>query len=534
MPISRECDRVGEEKLQHSARSGTLAIDLGSTTTVVAFQAEDADRAQLLDLPPISRRSGEVPSLVWTRAGDAPLVGQQVIESGLADLQDPRLATDFKRAIGSETGNRDAENAGEQLLQQIWSHLPEQGRLRRLVLTAPVERYRSYRQWLLQACERLPVEEIALVDEPTAAALGAGLPAGARLLVVDLGGSTLDLALVALEGGEGKAAPIAQLLRLQGRSLGDASCQKLRTARVLGKAGLRLGGRDIDRWIVGRCYPDLKPSQAALNAAERLKCRLSDRELPENQVLSESFTNSPEEVERMMQLSRRSLDELLQDQGLDEALAQLLETTMTGGRQHGCDLDGLQGVVAVGGGAQMPWLRRWLALHTQPAPLLTPPPVEAVALGALQLTPGVSVRDVLNNGVSLRVWDQRSHRHRWHPLFVAGQPWPSSAPLELRIAASRPEQTELELVLGEPSADGRHDVVFIDGMPTLRRRDAGETTHQTWEDPELVLPLDPPGDIGEDCLKLELRIDSDAQLIVEITDLRTGLTLPSRRLGTVR
>ena len=45
---------------------------------------------------------------------------------------------------------------------------------------------------------------------------------------------------------EGRAAPIAQLLRLGGRSLGETSRQKLRTARVLGKAGLRLGGRDID------------------------------------------------------------------------------------------------------------------------------------------------------------------------------------------------------------------------------------------------------------------------------------------------
>ena len=36
--------------------------------------------------------------------------------------------------------------------------------------------------------------------------------------------------------------------------------------------------------------------------------------------------------------------------------------------------------------------------------LLTPPPVEAVALGALQLTPGVAIRDVLQHGVSLRFW----------------------------------------------------------------------------------------------------------------------------------
>ena len=115
MPIGRECNRVGEEKLQHSAHPGTLAIDLGSTTTVVAFQAEDANQAQLLELPPISRRPGEVPSLLWRPEQAEPLVGQQVIESGLADRQDPRLATDFKRAIGSDSGNRDAEQAGEQL-----------------------------------------------------------------------------------------------------------------------------------------------------------------------------------------------------------------------------------------------------------------------------------------------------------------------------------------------------------------------------------------------------------------------------------
>ena len=52
----------------------------------------------------------------------------------------------------------------------------------------------------------MDVDEVALVDEPTAAALGAGLAAGSRLLVVDLGGH-LDLSLVALEG-EGRAAPL--------------------------------------------------------------------------------------------------------------------------------------------------------------------------------------------------------------------------------------------------------------------------------------------------------------------------------------
>ena len=42
---------------------GTLAIDLGSSTTVVVFQKENGQPPELLDLPPISRAPGEIPSL---------------------------------------------------------------------------------------------------------------------------------------------------------------------------------------------------------------------------------------------------------------------------------------------------------------------------------------------------------------------------------------------------------------------------------------------------------------------------------------
>ena len=524
---------MGEEKLQISAIAGTLAIDLGSTTTVVAFAAANERSPRLLDLPPISQRVGEVPSLLWL-SDESPLLGMQVIEAGLADQDDPHLARDFKRHIGcteeidSQDKGDQAARAGALLLAGIWSLLPQQLRVERLVLTAPVETYRSYRSWLLEACAALPVGEIALVDEPTAAALGAGLPPGARLLVVDLGGSTLDLALVALQGGEGKAAPIAQLLRLGGRQLGDSSRQRLRNAEVLGKAGLRLGGRDIDRWIAAACCPDEPPLPALLNAAERLKRRLSDPDLAEQTVLEETSNGAP------LRMSRRQLEALLEERGLADALRQLLEATLTGGRRHGCDLTELDAVVAVGGGAQLPWLRRWLEDNTAPAPLLTPPPVEAVALGALSLTPGVSIRDVLQHGVSLRIWDQRSQQHRWHPLFVAGQPWPSPQPFELVLAASRDEQAELELVFGEPSAERRFSVIEVNGVPTLQREEEGDLRHQPWPDATVSLPLDPPGRAGEDCLQLRLQVDADARLQASVTDLRTGRCLPDLSLGHVR
>ncbi len=86
---------MGEEKLQHSAqRGGTLAIDLGSTTTVVAYQGSTSATADLLNLPAICIRAGEIPRLAWY-ATQRPLIGRQVLESGLNDTVDSRLHRDF-------------------------------------------------------------------------------------------------------------------------------------------------------------------------------------------------------------------------------------------------------------------------------------------------------------------------------------------------------------------------------------------------------------------------------------------------------
>ncbi|MDP6851685.1 MAG: Hsp70 family protein, partial [Prochlorococcaceae cyanobacterium ETNP1_MAG_8] len=78
-------------------------------------------------------------------------------------------------------------------------------------------------------------------------------------------------------------------------------------------------------------------------------------------------------------------------------------------------------------------------------------------------------------------WDQRSNRHHWHPLFIAGQPWPTTDPLELVLAASQIDQLELEVVLGEPDSQESYEVIYIDGMPTLRASSA-ERRIDHWPD----------------------------------------------------
>ncbi len=515
---------------------GTLAIDLGSSTTVVAWQ-DPQGPAGLLALPPYS--CGDpcvVPSLLWLETPDSerPLVGRQVLDAALADGEHPGLCRDFKRRIGAEGpapqgGWPSAERAGALLLESLWRALPAERVPERLVLTAPIETYRGYRAWLQRASRDLEVPELALVDEPTAAAIGAGLPPGSRVLVVDLGGGTIDLSLVALEGGEGRAAPIAQLLRFAGRDLARSG-QALRCARVIGKAGLALGGRDIDRWIVDHLCPEVPVDGALLGLAEQLKCQLSEAsEARQIQALPGSF--------RELHLTREAFERLLEERGLLLQLDGLLEGVLAAARREGLGLGEIDAVLPVGGSSRIPVIRRWLQSRCPGVALRGERPVEAVAMGALALTPGVRVRDVLARGVSLRCWDRRSGRHRWHPLFVPGQSWPTDQPLELVLACSRDGQDQLELVLGEPLPEQRAEVVFEAGLPVLRERPAGAAPVRPWPTPPVVIPLASPGRRGVDRLRLQFRIDAEAQLVVEIHDLEEPAAADAgatQRLGPVR
>jgi molecular chaperone DnaK (HSP70) len=518
--------------------AGTLAIDLGSTTTVVAYQGAVDQGPQLLELPPLSCTDPAViPSLIWRASGgsSSPLIGRQVIDAGLLERGEAGLHRDFKRWIGAGTspqqpGQLSPEQCGQVLLEQIWQRLPAALQPERLVLTAPIDSYRGYRQWLLEASANLAVPEVALVDEPTAAAIGAGLPPGSRVLVLDLGGGTTDLSLVALQGGEGRAAVMAQLLRFGGRDLND-SRQALRTATVLGKAGLALGGRDIDRWIAEALQPQAPLSTALLSACERLKCALSNSDTALALALwSPTGDGTPLEL----RLQRRQLEELLERRGLLPLLDELLEQVLASARAAGVEAGDIDAVLPVGGSSRIPLLRRWLQERLPGVPLRGERPVEAVALGALRLTPGVAVKDVLTRGVSLRCWDQRSGEHRWHPLFVPGQTWPSDQPLSLRLACSRPQQTELELRLGEPSQEQRSEVVYVEGLPVLRRRPAGSAAVEAWPGPAVALPLTPPGEPGDDRLELRFAIDGQGILQLQGTDLLSQRPLTPVAHGPVR
>ena len=519
---------------------GTLAIDLGSSTTVVVFQKENGQPPELLDLPPISRAIGEIPSLIWksSEKEESYLIGQQIIDLNLINEKENNLSQDFKRWIGSTEiepiydSKITPEKAGEILIHSIWEKVSQKVNIKRLVLTAPVDTYREYRTWLVNVCNSLEVKEIALVDEPTAAAMGAGLEPGSTLLVLDFGGSTIDMSIVALEGGEGQASPIAQLVRFDGNNLEGKSTQVLRTAKVLGKSGLRLGGKDIDRWIFHHLLPEENPTNSSLRKAEELKCELSNTNIKETLVITKKVNNIQNE-EKFLKLSKKGLEELLIEKGLLKSIEKLFIQTINSAKRNSFELKDLDSVVLVGGGSRIPLIKNYLSDICNSIPFLTPPPIEAIALGALHLTPGVQIKDVLNKGVSLRCWNKKNEKHIWHPLFLAGQTWPTNKPLEIILAASINSQLSIDLIIGEPQEEGSNEIIYTNGLPTLKTIESKDKIKKI-NNTIISIPVDPPGEIGQDCIKLIFNINDNCQLEVEGVDLRNNKEITKQNLGEIR
>jgi molecular chaperone DnaK (HSP70) len=124
----------------------------------------------------------------------------------------------------------------------------------------------------------LNFNQVRLIDEPTAAALGYGLTGNQTLLVLDFGGGTLDWSLVQLTTPEDRP-PLGFILKWGRKTMAQDTPQTVRTAKVLAKAGENLGGADIDNWLV-EYFQQQQPVEATpvvQRLAERLKIQLSQQ-----------------------------------------------------------------------------------------------------------------------------------------------------------------------------------------------------------------------------------------------------------------
>ncbi|ABA20196.1 Heat shock protein Hsp70 [Trichormus variabilis ATCC 29413] len=525
-----------------------IAIDFGTSNTVIARWNPVTQQPETITLPGLSIQQSLnpplIPSLVYVEDANQAkiLIGQQVRDRGLDLKGDTRFFRSFKRGIGADIQGFlpeldgqivTFEQVGQWFLTEVIQQLaPLEGGLDSLVLTVPVDSFEAYRYWLGQVCQALPVEQVRMLDEPTAAALGYGLADQEILLVVDFGGGTLDLSLVQLnKSAQTNTKPVGFLLKWGNKSLAEESKQKTKTARVLAKAGQNLGGTDIDNWLVDYFTKTqgLAVSPLTTRLAERIKIQLSTQ----NQA-SEVYFDDENFESYELELNRDTLESILKEHSffeqLDDAMANLLQQA----RRQGIELADINAVLLVGGTVQLPAVQTWVKQYFQPDKIRCEKPFEAIAQGALQLSQGVEIKDFLYHSYGVRYWDRRNQRHSWHSIIKAGQGYPMTQPVELVLGASLENQPSIELILGELGTETGGTEVYFDGDRLITRRlDTGVTSVKPLNDKEgarTIAQLTPPGFPGSDRIKILFQVDEQRFLRITVEDLLTNDTLLENQL----
>ena len=525
------------------------AIDFGTSNTVVVRWNPVSQQPETLALGDLSLKLAEnpplIPSLLYVEnaAAQKVLAGQTVRDRGFDLSSDSRFFRNFKRGIGAEIQGFlpeldgqtvTFEQAGEWFLTSVIQQLQAiDPNLDALVFTVPVDSFEAYRLWLTQVCKSLQVEQVRLLDEPTAAALGYGLENQGTLLVVDFGGGTLDLSLVKLEGSSQGSHPAQKpvgFLLKWGKKVLEDSAQRPKLARVLAKAGQNLGGADLDNWLVDYFAKTqgLVASPLTLRLAERLKVQLSQQlEATEVYFNDETFESYE------LQLDRDRFSQILTEHQFFERLDDSMNQVLQQAQRQGLTIDQIDAVLLVGGTAQIPAVKAWIEGYFPPEKIRSEKPFEAIAQGALQVSQGIEIKDYLYHSYGIRFWDRRNNRHGWHPIVKQGQPYPMPNPVELLLGASTENQPSLELVIGELGAETGNTEVFFDGDRIITRKVASnQPTVKPLNDQaeaRTIAQLTPPGYPGSDRVKILFRVDAERFLRITVEDLLTGRTLVDDR-----
>ena len=514
--------------------SGTLAIDIGNTNTVIAFQDQKDTNSVLVEIPNITSSPGVIPTAVWFEPSKTIKIGISALKMRYNSNSDIFFHSNFKRLIGNPIEKikqkkfLNPSESGEKFFKFLWVNIPKEYEIKRLVLTAPIDTYKGYREWLVNLCKDISVDEIALVDEPTAASLGIDVPFGSKIMTLDIGGSTIDMNIVKIEGGEGKSGPIAELLKFKGNDVSSISKQKLRCAEIISKTGSKIGGQDIDQWIVDYFIPDNK-CEANLLKAEEIKCKLSSSIVKENEYPIKLLIQ--ENKEKEFHLSKEIFEKIIIENNLINHLNSLLKDLLNQARGKFCTVDDLSAIILVGGGTQIPLIKEWITQKISKIEIKSPPPIESIALGALAMTPGVKIKDILTKGLSIRLFNRREQKHFWHPIFYKGQTWPTENPFKLVLQASQNNQKVFEIIIGETKKEREYDVIFENGLPKLSEVQSQEKIIQ-WDKKPFKVVIENVSNIGEDNLTLFFKINKKADLSVKCFDIKDEL-LGEYNLGNI-
>lgn len=350
-------------------------IDLGTTnSTIACCRGGDVRLFQSTELMNVT------PSVVYVSRSGRMLVGKKAYDNWVADPQNTQA--EFKRWMGysdrltfpASGKNLSAEELSAEVLKAVRADVQRQNQesVTAAVITVPAAFGSLQCEATGRAAKLAGIEQAPLLQEPIAAAIAHGASPSAasqRWLVFDLGGGTLDIAVVSTRNGR------LAVLEHQGDN--------------------RLGGKDIDRAIAEAfllhplsqsfSLPDARQDAKAhdrlmrglIRQAEHAKIALSTATETTVDLFDIGDDADGKPIEATITLKRKDVDKQIEP--LIDRCIGLAERALAGARVAKGDLNK---ILLVGGPTQMPIVRS--ALEARIAPRLdhSQDPMTVVARGA--------------------------------------------------------------------------------------------------------------------------------------------------------
>lgn len=317
--------------------SNDLSIDLGTANTLIYVR----DRGIVLNEP----------SVVSIRIHN----GQKTVTA---------VGSDAKRMLGRTPGNISAIRpmkdgviadfqVTEKMLQHFIHKVHENSFIRpspRVLVCVPCKSTQVERRAIRESVMGAGAREVRLIEEPMAAAIGAGLPVdqASGSMVVDIGGGTTEVAIISLSG-------------------------------IVYSESVRLGGDRFDEAImthVRRNYGSLIGDATAERIKKEIGCAYASKEIREIDVRGR---NLAEGVPRSFTLNS---DEILE--ALQEPLSAIVQAVKSALEQSPPELASdiaESGLVLTGGGALLRDLDKLLSEETGLPVIVADDPLTCVARG---------------------------------------------------------------------------------------------------------------------------------------------------------
>ena len=343
-----------------------IGIDLGTTYSCLAYIDEDGD--------PVVEKNFEqedtTPSVILFNENGEIIVGSPAKD--MAMMYPPeRVVTAIKRQMGTDY---EVDIDGEKynpimlsavILRKMINDFNENHGcdVKKAVITCPAYFGQNERDATKTAGTIAGLDDVTVINEPTAAAISFGFGAGndgkKRVLVYDLGGGTFDVTVLEIDG-QSFTAVATDGERLLGGKDWDAVISKLIKEKVAEELGVDVESLDEDE--------DVK--QNLVNDSETIKKRLSTAESTKG-----TLTVGGQKV--VYTITRDEFEAA--SAGLVQTTIDLIDKVLASKEFTMADIDD---VILVGGSSRMPQVKNAIAAKYPDAEIKVFDPDQSVAKAA--------------------------------------------------------------------------------------------------------------------------------------------------------